>query len=178
MLDQLAIERALPVKSPFLMVDSVVSYQNTTLPRLITERKIGDADPFYTYEGVSSLLPSVYLIEGLAQTAILLSIIFSFEQLMAEMNIGKSTSLSSFINANLDKLHFAGEKNQSFAATGLLALVEIEITGKVFQEDLLLFEVEQQKVFADNSRYNVKAFVGENEVANGFLIGSRSKRTE
>ena len=56
--------------------------------------------------------------------------------------------------------------------------MEIEITGKVFQEDLLLFEVEQQKVFADNSRYSVKAFVGENEVANGFLIGSRSKRTE
>lgn len=177
MFDQSTIDSMLPVKTPFLMVDSIVSYQNAGLPRLFTERKINDTDPMYAYQGVSKLLPSVYLIEGLAQTAILLGIISSFEQLKVEMNIGSSTSLSTFINTNLDKLQAAGERNQSLAASGLLALVDIEITGQVFLEDLLLFEVELQKVYADKSKFGVKALVRDKEVANGFLIGSRSNRT-
>ena len=54
----------------------------------------------------------------------------------------------------------------------MLAQVDVEITGQVFEDDLLSFEVEQQKVFANNTRFGVKAFVGENEVLNGFLIVS------
>lgn len=179
MLDHLAIERILPLRPPFLMVDSVIDYQNRPFPKIRTQCEIRPSELFFSSDSELNELPSVYIIEGLAQSANLLGILISYEKLTYLKSNGDNNNLLSHISSNLDDFNnkvFDGEVNKTLSIIGLLASVEVEISGNVFQGDLIRFEVEQTKVYADMSRFSVNAYVGENEVANGFLIGSEGKR--
>ena len=178
MLNHSVIEQILPLKSPFLMVDMVSSYQNNPFPKIRTQRMISSLEPFFASDSILNELPSVYIIEGLAQSSILLSILLSYEKSNPDVRMGDN-SLLNYVSSNLDDINanrLVGEVEKTLDSAGLLAEVDVEIFGKVFQGDILMFEVEQMKVYADISRYRVKAFVGENEVANGFLTGSKRNR--
>ena len=62
---------------------------------------------------------------------------------------------------------------KSFSNTGLLAAVDIEITGRVCAGELLCYEVRRSHVLGELSRFTVRGHVEQRVVIHGSIVGAR-----
>ena len=68
---------------------------------------------------------------------------------------------------------FGNDTMKTSSAIGLLASVDVVITGRVRAGELLRYRVEQTLVLGGLSRFSVKAFVDAQVVAHGTMVGAR-----
>ena len=176
------IEYLLPHRPPYLMVQSIAAYVGGDAPVLKAECPIHQSEPVFSGVDPSSYWPSVYIIEGLAQSSILLSLIWTWERGRAANSIGLEngrTELVSIEEFNRDHTSdqllamFGGNTPRTAPGIGLLASVDVAITGRVRAGELLRYRVEQTLVLEGLSRFSVQATVDAQVVAHGTIVGAR-----
>ena len=80
MLGLSVIERLLPHRPPFLMVDAVIAYTGGNEPTLCATRQVHSSEPVFSGAEQAIAWPSVHVIEGLAQSCSILSMMKSCER--------------------------------------------------------------------------------------------------
>ena len=187
MLGRTTIENLLPHRPPFLMVESVVSYVGGDAPTLNAMHPIRRSEPVFSGAELPLYWPSMYIIEGLGQCINLLSLIWTCERRFVAKgydaeNFGKELMNMEANNGDGTSellLQFFGEGiMKTFSRIGLLALVDVELTGRVSAGELLSYKVQQTRVHGELSHFTVSAHVGEQVVARGTLVGAGGGRLE
>lgn len=180
------IARLLPHRPPFLMVESVVSYTGGDAPALNAERLIRQSEPVFAGAEPRLCWPSAYVVEGLGQSCNLLSFIWTLERSFAAKGLdpesvcGALTSMEADNGNHTTELlsrSLEGDAMKISSKIGLLASVDIEVTGRVCAGDLLRYEARRSHVFGELSRFAVRACVGERVVVRGTLVGARLEGT-
>ena len=176
------IEYLLPHRPPFLMVESIVSYVGGDAPVLKAECPIRRSEPVFSRAESLSFWPSVYIIEGLGQCSALLSLICTWDRGRAAKSMdveSVSTWLLNMENFNRDYTSeqllemFGNDTMKTESRIGLLASVDVVISGQVHAGELLRYRVEQTLVLEGLSRFSVQAAVDEQVVAHGTMVGAR-----
>lgn len=177
-----AINRLLPHRSPFLMVDSVVSYAGGDTPVLNAERTIRPSEPVFAGAEPPLCWPSAYVIEGLGQSCNLLSIIWALERCLAAKGLAPESICKTLMRleanggddaTNLLLQFFEGSAMKTFSTIGLLASVDVEVTGRVCAGELLRYEVQRSHVLGALSRFTVRACVEDRVIVHGAIVGAR-----
>ena len=130
--------------------------------------------------------PSAYIVEGLGQSSNLLSLIWALERSFAAKGLdpgsicgglgGMETDGSDDTTELLLEI-LDGDLEERVSRMGLLASVDVEVTGRVCAGELLRYEVEQTHVLGELSRFAVRACVGERVVLRGAIVGARFEGT-
>ncbi len=176
------IERLLPHRPPFLMIESVVAYVGGDAPSLNAERPIRRSESVFAGAEPPLCWPSVYVIEGLGQSCNLLSIINTIERSLTAhgSESGNICDALMSLEANRDDdatkllLQFLeGDAMKTFSRIGLLASVDVEVIGRVCAGELLRYEVRRSHVLGELSRFTVRACVGEREIVHGAIVGAQ-----
>ena len=169
------------------MVESIIRYEGGDAPALKAERPIRCSEPVFSEVEPPLFWPSIYIVEGFGQCCNLLSILWAIERSFAAkgyivgnfedelMKIGENNDNEALENLSE---YFEEDITKSFSRIGLLAFVDIDITGKVIAGDLLCYEIQQVKTHGELSHFAVSAKIGEQIVAQGTLVGSEGARSE
>lgn len=175
------IERLLPHRTPFLMIESVVSYIGGNNPTLHAKFPIRSSESVFSRNDEIIDWPSMYTIEGLGQCCNLLNIISSIENRLLKNGLMMENVvnvLKGFEENRDDKitniLKGAFEKGamETISRVGLLGSVDVEILGRVSIGQLLLYEVQQTMVYGGLAHFSTKAFNNGELIAQGILIGT------
>ena len=181
------IERLLPHRPPFLMVESVIAYVGGDTPVLNAERPIRRSEPVFSGAEPPLWWPSVYIVEGLAQSSNLLNLLWTLELSFAAKELDAGNIGNALMNMEANSgdyttellLEFLEENEmKTFSRIGMLALVDIEVTGRVRAGELLRYEVQQTRVFGKLSRFAVNACVGKRVIVRGTMVGAMGVRLE
>ena len=169
MLDRSVIQKILPHRPPFLFIDHVEHYSGLPKPFILAETSTCFSKDKYLLDETNSFWPNAYVIEGLGQCFLLLSIFYKIE---AEHGINIAHGSSS-VERILDLLDTSGHVPKQHQNNGLLAHVdltqhkELEVGKKIqYRIDL---NMNQGKLY----RYKVDARVDNEPVVDGFMIGSQ-----
>lgn len=178
-----AIERLLPHRPPFLMVESIVEYVGNSTPILNAKYPIRRSEPVFSSTESPFYWPSVYVIEGLGQCCSLLSLIWACERNCTANALGTESVSAALMNAEedaegayiLEQLSEIFESNATGAASriGMLASVDVEIIGQVQAGEVLRYRVERTHVLKGMSRFAVQASVDTQMVAHGTIVGAQ-----
>ena len=176
------IERLLPHRPPFLMVESVVAYAGGNASVLHAERPIRQSEPVFFGAESPLCWPSVYIIEGLGQSSNLLSLIWALERSFAAKGLDPGSICDGLAGMETDRSDATTELlmeildrdlEETVSRMGLSASVDVEVTGRVCAGELLRYEVKQTHVLGELSRFAVRACVGERVVLHGTMVGAR-----
>ncbi|MCI0591257.1 MAG: hypothetical protein L0Y67_06615 [Gammaproteobacteria bacterium] len=176
------IERLLPHRPPFLMVESVVSYAGGDAPALNAERPIRRLEPVFAGAEPPLYWPSAYVIEGLGQSCNLLNLIWKLERIFAAKGLDPESVCGALMSMEADNSNYTTELLSKFliggamktsSKMGLLASVDVEVIGRVCAGELLRYEVRRSHVFGELSRFTVRACVGERVIVRGAIVGAR-----
>ena len=135
------------------MVESVVRYEECDGPTLVARYRVSGSEPVFASLGPPSHWPSVYVIEGLGQACLILSVLDQSERDAAANPAGCRTAARP-------------------PDMGLLAAVSVEIHGVARQGDDLMYVVTRTHVVGELSRFNVSAHVASRLIASGTLVGA------
>lgn len=161
------------------MIDTVLAFAGSDRPRLVSAFSIRRSEPIFSSGEPPLRWPPLYIVEGLAQCSSLLSVLRSWEAHFAARGVNVDGFRDTFRSPHADD--FIGdpweamfqEGPNTVDRTGMLASVDVEITGPVSAGDLLRYEVEQTHVVGGLYRFAASAFVGNRTVAKGTLVGAR-----
>ena len=164
------------------MVESIVGYTGSAAPILIAERHIRPSESVFSSVESPSHWPSVYIIEGLAQCCILLTLIWACERKREADGLGAENVSDLFTNTEaVDNdytltqfLEILSDKTvNDVSRNGMLASVDVEIVSNVQAGKLLQYKVELTRVFGRFVSFVVKAFVEGQTVAHGTMVGAQ-----
>ena len=175
------IERLLPHRPPFLMIDSVNSYTSGHNPSLFADLIIRSSDPLFSGDETVKFWPSMYVIEGLGQCCNLLSVISTIEQrlrnkgyhsinmeaVLRVLESNKNDNITNILTKILEP-----DAMETMSRIGLLGSVEIKISGRASMGQSLLYKVQQSQMYGALSYFKAYAFIGENQIAYGTLVGA------
>lgn len=182
------VQRLLPHRRPFLMVDTIEAYERGECPSLHASRQISANEP--VFEGHfphMALWPGVYTIEGLGQTNNLLALLDFMEQGLVKT--GRDPDLLLEGLANLDRkarLHpgYRPELEEQFEAgmaaalpnaadrMGMSARVDVKLLAPVFAGQKLEYLVTRTHVIDSMLRCEVRARVDGRDVARGAMMST------
>ncbi len=180
------IERLLPHRPPFLMVESVVAYVGGDAPVLTAERSIRPSEPMFSGAEPPLCWPSAYVIEGLGQSCNLLSFIWTLERSFAAKGLDPESVCGALMGMEANNGDYTTEllskfleegAMKTFSKMGLLASVDVAVTGRVCAGELLRYEVRRSHVLGELSRFTVRACVGERVVVHGAIVGAQLEGT-
>jgi 3-hydroxymyristoyl/3-hydroxydecanoyl-(acyl carrier protein) dehydratase len=180
------IERLLPHRPPFLMVESVAAYAGGEAPTLNAERFIHSSESVFAGAKPPLCWPSLYVIEGLGQSCNLLSLIWTLERNFAVNGLDAEMIGSALMSMEANDGDYTTELLSKFlgggamkisSKIGLLASVDVEITGRVCAGELLRYEVRRSHVVGELSRFTVRACVGERVIVHGAIVGAQLEGT-
>ena len=176
------IEPLLPHRPPFLMVESVTGYIGGDRPILNAERPICSSEPVFSGADPPFNWPSVYIIEGLGQSCILLTLIWACERRWEMDGLDAENVSALFTNTEgVDNdytlaqfLEILSDKTvDDVSRKGMLASVDVEVVGNVQAGKLLQYRVELTRVFGRFVSFAVQAFVEGETVAHGTMVGAQ-----
>jgi 3-hydroxyacyl-[acyl-carrier-protein] dehydratase len=184
------IERLIPHRRPFLMVDAVVGYQGGPRPTLRASRHVSANEPVFEghFPGLH-LWPGVYTIEGMGQSCNLLHVIASLEQGWAEGGEDPEDLFGALHNLELGYKLAPGYRPEGSARLlsvladpdlpsrmGMSAAVDVKLLAPVFAGQRLDFVVAQTHLVEGMIRFEVRAEVEGRLVAKGVLTSTRGVR--
>jgi hypothetical protein len=151
------------------MIDLVRQYHGIPKPSLHTEVSTCYSKERYLLDENNDTWPAIYIIEGLGQSFLLLSIFFIIE---SEFGINVSQDENQ-IQRILDLLDSGGQIPKQYQNNGLLAHVDLKQYREVKVGQKIDYTIDlnmnQGKLF----RYKVEAKVESKTVFDGFMIGSQ-----
>ena len=168
------------------MVESVVSYSGGDAPALNAEHPIRQTEPVFAGAELPLCWPSVYVIEGLGQSCNLLSLIGTLERSFAAKGLDPKSVCGALMGMEANNGDYPTEllskfleegTMKTFSKMGLLASVDVEVTGQVCAGELLRYEVRRSHVLGELSRFTVRACVGERVVVHGAIVGAQLEGT-
>jgi 3-hydroxyacyl-[acyl-carrier-protein] dehydratase len=180
------IERLIPHRRPFAMVDRVVAFARSPRPALRTQRHISANEPVFEghFPGIH-LWPGVYTIEGLGQTANLLLVL---EAIVREYEARASTLEAALEDLRLlEHAHRLSPGHRPERAKAALerlvpasagvrgavaAAVDVKFLRPVFAGQRLDYEVVATHLVESVARFEVVASVDGQDVAKGVLKGA------
>ena len=175
------IESLLPHRPPFLMIESIVGYIGGDTPILNAERPIRRSEPVFSGAEPPLHWPSVYIIEGLGQSCTLVSFLWAYERSGTAKKLESENvnpALMNLEDANSDDilkrfLRFLEEDTmKEVPKIGMLASVDVEVTGQVRSGEVLQYRVKQTRLFGALIHYAVQASVETRVIAHGTLVGA------
>jgi 3-hydroxyacyl-[acyl-carrier-protein] dehydratase len=184
------IERLIPHRRPFLMVDSVLSYERGPRPTLRAARHISANEPVFAghFPGLH-LWPGVYTIEGMGQSTNLLHVIWSLEQGWEGSGQDPADVLAALRNLELGYKLAPGYRAEASARLvaaladpelpsrmGMSAAVDVKLLAPVFAGQRLEFTVAQTHFIEGMLRFEVQAHVDGKQVAKGVMTSTRGVR--
>lgn len=179
------IEKLLPHRRPFLMVDRVVGYARTPRPTLRACRNISANEPVFDghFPGLH-LWPGVHTIEGFGQTCNLLYCVMAVEDGYRAHGRSEADGLAALRNLELGYRLEPGfdeasarelldnMRLQSAARAGMSAAVDVKLLRPVFAGDRLDYEVTLVRIMDDVARFDVHAEVRNALVAKGTMTST------
>lgn len=161
-----AIERLIPHRPPFLMVDTIVDYAREPAPRLRASRTIHPDEPIFAghFPG-HHLWPGAYTIEGLSQACLLVRVLHDLET--------RAGALAPVLAALAGGAPIAGLPLGD-APLGMTGAIEIRLERPVHPGDRLDYLVTQTHAHAHAARFTVRAEVSAHRVARGHISGVTS----
>ena len=176
---QEAIEYLLPHRHPFLMVEAVTSYTSSETPGLVAMRRVRGDEEVFNLNRVDKRWPAVYVLEGLGQACSLLNILWVLEREMVTRGLEIEQVFDALMNrqGGPDSERYRtfireGLKLHVFES-GMMASVEVEVTGCVVAGDVVQYEVIRSHGFRGLSRFSVNAHVEGHTVVQGVIVGAR-----
>ncbi len=180
------IQMLLPHRKPFLMVDTIESYERTPTPFLHASRSISSNEDVFTgHFPQLHLWPGVYTIEGLGQSSNLLMILLGLQKIFEEQGKDPEEALKALRNLELGFKLLPGvqlKKNENQFKQLKKENVPIAVSGSVdmkflhpvFAGQRLDYLVTLTHELSKISRFDVEAQVSGKTVARGFMTGAFS----
>jgi len=167
------IQLLIPHRRPLLMVDRVHGFEPGARPNLRASRQItSNEDVFTGHFPDLHIWPGIYTIEGLGQSALLLSILVALDAdaLAALENAHRGYRLHPGFRPAHDRpaLDRLGPPS---ARMGFGAAVDIKLLAPVFAGDRLDYRVTRTHTIDQMSRFDVEATVDGRPVAQGTMTG-------
>lgn len=182
------VQRLLPHRRPFLMVDRVESFEDGPTPTLVAARHISSNEPIFEghFPGLH-LWPGVYTIEGLLQTGNLLHILHVARELVRADGHDPDLVLAALKNLELGYRlqpgyqpalterfsRLLGETADPISRGGLAGAVDVKLLQPVFAGQRLEYRVTLSRVVDQLQRFDAEATVAGKTVAKGTLTSSR-----
>lgn len=175
------IEKLLPHRPPFLMVDSISSYKGGQNPSMTANFTVTDKEPAYSDNESGSHLPSIYIIEGLGQCCNLVIIISALEHGLIKAGLRIKTMddvLKGLMYDEPDEITrtLKGILHQRlmepYSNVGFLGSADMEITGRARYGQEISYEVRQNQAYGSLYHSTGKAFVNNNLIARGTLVSA------
>lgn len=180
------VERLIPHRRPFRMVDAVVSFERKPRPVLRAMRVVSSNEPVFEghFPGLH-LWPGVYTIEGLGQTTNLLFVIDGIVREYEKRGGTESDAIEDL--KNLERgFRFArghdAERARAFlshlaeappgARGGMAAAIDVKLTKPVFAGDRIDYSVVLTHTVESLARCEVIAEVDGHVVAKGSMSGT------
>ena len=179
------VREFLPHRPPFLFVDTVEAFSSGEQPSLSASHHISPNEPVFAGHFPDLYLwPSVYTIEGLAQSCLLLRMILALEA--GWVAVSAPSDLATTLRAWQQNLSRPGSQpdrrveglnacfaNGSFAGrerrSGLLVEADVKLVHPVFAGQRLEYHVQRTHVVGQMYRFDVHAAVGGRPTARGVL---------
>jgi 3-hydroxyacyl-[acyl-carrier-protein] dehydratase len=182
------IQRLLPHRRPFVMVDRVEAFLDGPPPSLRASRFISSNEPVFDgHFPELHLWPGVYTIEGLLQASNLLHIIHVAREAAKAQQLPDDEVFSVLKNLELGyrlKAGYRPELTARHAALlgmtpdpisrgGLAGAIDVKLLQPVFAGQRLEYATTLSRVVEHLQRFDVEAFVDGKLVAKGTLTSSR-----
>jgi 3-hydroxyacyl-[acyl-carrier-protein] dehydratase len=185
------IRHLLPHRRPFLMVDTITSYERSATPVLCTSRYISsNEDVFEGHFPGLHLWPGVYTIEGIGQTTNMLQVIWTVQNVCEERGINPELVIEELLNlqrgyemkpsyrpASSESLLEVLKKDENYARLssrmGMTAAVDIKLIRPVYAGQRLDYRVMQTHLLDELVRFDVSAQVDGQVVARGTMTSTR-----
>lgn len=177
------IQKLLPHRAPFALVDRILAYGTSPKPILCATKYVSANEPVFRghFPGFH-LWPGVYTIEGLGQTCALLLAIGSMDAQWREQNGDESSVLDALANLELGyRLHpgyrdgLASDMRAFFGdhapSHQLMGAVAIKMREPVFAGQQIEYTATLAHRHGDAARFRVEACVGSRLVAEGTITG-------
>lgn len=175
------IEKILPHRSPFLLVDSITSYKGGQYPSIRANYAITDKEPAYYNNLSGSHWPSIYIIEGMGQCCNLAIIISALEKGLMLAGLGiksiddvlqrlmfdESDDITNALKSNLHQ-----RLTEIYLNIGFLGSADVKITGHVSYGQVVSYEVRQNQVYGSLYHSTVKAFSDDKLIAHGTMVSA------
>lgn len=180
------IERLIPHRAPFAMVDGVVGYERKPRPALRAHRHVSANEPVFAghFPGLH-LWPGVYTIEGMGQTSNLLFVIDGIVRELEKRGATEADALEALRNlergfrfgkgydpdrarALLSQLAEAPET----ARGGMAAAVDVKLLRPVFAGQRIEYTATLTHTVESIARCEVSAEVDGQLVAKGSMSGT------
>lgn len=181
-LGPLVVQRLIPHRPPMLLVDRVEAYTHAALPVLWASRLLAPEDPTFAghFPG-APLYPGALLLEGLAQTAALLSAI---ERLVTRHKTsGGEASAVLTVLTELERAASrpsADPKSQPTrpglpltSELGMLAASDIKFIHPARPGDRLIYEARRVREVGRLTHFEVEAETNDLLIAKGTLVLAR-----
>ncbi len=182
------VQRLLPHRRPFLMVDRIDAFEDGPPPTLFAARFISANEP--VFEGHFPdlhLWPGVYTIEGLLQASNLLHIIHVSRETTREagaapdevfaalQNLERGYRMQAGYQPELTERFskLLGEEPDPISRGGLAGAIDIKLLAPVFAGSRIDYRVTLSRVVEHLQRFEVEASVAGKTVAKGTLTSSR-----
>lgn len=181
------IARLLPHRRPFVMVDRVETYER---PRLRASKLISSNEPVFDGHFPNlHLWPGALTIEGLAQTANLLTVIMALEDASAMRGAAAEPTVRALeglerrftLQATATPATDALEREletDPLSRMGFTTRIDVKLTRPVFAGHRLVYEVELTHVASGMGRFDVAATVDGVVVAEGSMTGAATWNAE
>jgi len=156
------------------------------VPALNAERPIRRSEPVFSGAEPPLCWPSAYVIEGLGQSCNLLSLIWTLERSFVANGLDPKSVCGALMGMEANNGDYTTEllskfleegAMKTFSKMGLLASVDVEVTGRVSAGELLHYEVRRSHVLGALSRFAVRACVGDRVVVRGAIVGAQLEGT-
>jgi 3-hydroxyacyl-[acyl-carrier-protein] dehydratase len=179
------VQRIIPHRRPFVMVDLIEAYARAPVPTLHASRLISSNEAVFEghFPGLQ-LWPGVYTIEGMGQACNLLQVIASMEEQWVGQGGAADAVLAALRNLELGYRLSPGYRPEATAQleayfarsamtrAGFSAAVEVKLLAPVFAGQRLDYRVSRSKVLESLARFEVEAHVGGKCVAKGVMTSS------
>jgi 3-hydroxyacyl-[acyl-carrier-protein] dehydratase len=175
------VQRLLPHRRPFLMVDRIESYARAPAPSLRSSRFISANEEIFAghFPGLP-LWPGVYTIEGMGQSCNLLEVVLSLQDALEARGRNAEDALAGL--RMLEALTTLRPHPQAEALAplvealreplrrmGMSAAVDVKLLAPVFAGQRLDYHVRRTLVMGDMRRFEVEAEVAGKLVAKGVM---------
>jgi len=175
------VQRLLPHRRPFLMVDRIDSYTRAPVPSMRSSRFISANEEVFAghFPGLP-LWPGVYTIEGLGQTCNLMEVVLGLQDALEARGHSAEDALAGLrlleALTTLRPHPQAAELAPLLAALGeplrrmgMSAAVDLKLLAPVFAGQRLDYHVRRTLVMGDLRRFEVEAEVAGRLVAKGAM---------
>jgi 3-hydroxyacyl-[acyl-carrier-protein] dehydratase len=179
------IQRLIPHRRPFLLLDGVEAFTRGQEPSLTAFKLLSASDPVFEghFPGLH-LWPGVFTIEGLGQTGNVLQVLCAMEEAWTRRGRDPDEVLAALRNLELGyrlrpgyRPELLGEleavlSRSAMSRTGFSASVEVKLLAPVFAGQRLDYRVTRTRLLEDFVRFGVEASVEGKAVARGELTSS------